>query len=226
MVAAALLALLFSGALKLLGSTATGGAQASEDELADQLTRIGASLATLLERAGAAIDDDGDRIGVPVCALAENSDRCTPFTPTAQSVCMGLPLLSNNKGLNSVELYGIRHRKGALEQRVQGSVNMQAFSLNQFCRDHTDWKRLHSPAELEITAIRLCKFDASQATGLLADYSQSCPSILIQHPATGERPASHWIMMLKAKSGQLGHQDVPFNRIVRLYNKPNVTTPP
>ena len=214
------LALLVTSHMKLMSYITTGPNQTEGDELLNQLSRIGETLASRISRGGGYLDDAGRDKGIQVCAMNAAGDQCTGYTGTPANLCLSLPTKVGNGALARIDIRGFRLLNGQLQQSGLSNVDMGSFNFQNFCLQG-NWENLNDPAEFRITSIKLCRFSASSMSAIKRDYNSQCPDILSNSPSSN----MFWIALLAAQSSKVGGASMEQARVIQLFNETRVTTP-
>ena len=220
MISIFILGLLVASHMRLMSYTMTGPGQSANDELLNQISRIGEIVATRINRGGGYLDSAGRDKGIQVCSLDVSGNQCNRYSDRVSNFCISLPTQIGNGALATLDVKGFRLLNGNLQQREIGNVNMGAFDFQNFCTSGA-WENLNDPQEFSISTLRFCRFDASNLNTIKQNYSSQCPDILSNNAAKN----MFWIAMFEANTSKVGGSKIEQTRIIQLLNETKVTTP-
>lgn len=215
-----ILGLLMASHMQLMSYTLTGPGQSANDELLNQLSRIGEIVATRINRGGGYLDNAGRDKGIQVCSLDTGGNQCTRYSDRASNFCISLPTQIGNGALATLDVKGFRLLNGKLQQREIDNVNMGSFDFQNFCTSGV-WENLNDPQEFSISTLKFCRFDSSNLNTIKQNYLNQCPDILSNNAAKN----MFWIAIFEASTSKVGGSRIEQTRIIQLLNETKVTSP-
>ncbi len=221
LIVTALMGILLTNNINTLAFIHSSFANASNEELLNQTSRLSEVISSKLQRSGSMLSTESAEFGVQLCNLNSNKKNCKTYSSASEQPCMALPIQIGSGAFATIEVQGFRLVDNTLQQRVQTNVSMNSFDTKTFCTATDEWQNMHNPKDIAVTQLKICKFRAENSEQIFADYQSNCPSILTTSPA----PSTFWIAQLHAHKADQPNTLISQHRIVQLFNSPVVRTP-